>query len=71
MKRILAFDSIRAIAILGIVVCHLSYAIGYSVLGEYLGGSFNMVFFVLSAILSGLSVEKVRIDGTVGENIIL
>lgn len=54
MKRTLAFDGIRAIAILGIVGCHICYALGAMAIGQYLGGTFNAVFFLLSAILLGL-----------------
>lgn len=58
MKRILSFDGIRAVAILGIVACHLCYATGHGVLGQYLGGSFNIIFFMISSLLIGLSNKE-------------
>lgn len=46
MKRKLEFDGIRCIAIIMIVICHLCYGIqNYSIVGQYLGGCFNCVFF--------------------------
>lgn len=53
-SRNTSFDGIRAIAILGIVGCHMCYGLeGMSWLGVYLGGTFNCVFFSLSALLLG------------------
>lgn len=53
-SRNTSFDGIRAIAILGIVGCHMCYGLeGMSWLGMYLGGTFNCVFFSLSALLFG------------------
>ena len=63
MERIAVFDGIRAVAILGIVACHVCYAIGWNVIGQYLGGTFNVIFFMLSAILLGLSVNKAKTGG--------
>lgn len=54
MKRKLEFDGIRCIAIIMIVICHLCYGIqNYSIVGQYLGGCFNCVFFLISAMLIG------------------
>lgn len=51
-SRNVSFDGIRAVAILGIIGCHMCYGLGeISWLGAYLGGVFNCVFFSLSAIL--------------------
>lgn len=53
------FDGIRAVAMLCIVACHLSYGIhAMSPVGQYLGGTFNFVFFLLSALLIGESINK-------------
>lgn len=53
-SRNTSFDGIRAIAILGIVGCHMCYGLdGMSWLGLYLGGTFNCVFFSLSALIYG------------------
>lgn len=53
------FDGVRAIAILSIVACHLCYGFNaMSPVGQYLGGTFNFVFFLLSALLIGISVKK-------------
>lgn len=58
MKQIKEFDGVRAIAILSIVACHICYGIdSMSPLGQYLGGTFNFVFFILSGLLIGLSVN--------------
>lgn len=60
-SRNTSFDGIRAIAILGIVGCHICYGLeGMSWLGVYLGGTFNCVFFSLSALLFG---EKMLAGG--------
>lgn len=56
------FDGIRAVAMLCIVACHLSYGIhAMSPVGQYLGGTFNFVFFLLSALLIGESVNKRKV----------
>lgn len=54
MTRIPAFDGIRGVAVLMIVTCHVCYGAGLGVWGQYLGGTFNTVFFLLSAILLGI-----------------
>ena len=54
IKRIVEFDGIRAFAILMIIACHLCYSFEpMSPVGQYLGGTFNCVFFLISAILAG------------------
>lgn len=50
--RIEFLDFTRAIAIIGILLCHSSLAIGEGI-GRYLGCCFNTVFFLISAILMG------------------
>ena len=58
MNRIPAFDGIRAVAILMIVLCHICYGLGLMPIGHYLGSTFNYVFFIMSALLLGLKVNK-------------
>lgn len=59
MNKIISLDYIRAISILGIVLCHCCYGItGLSFLGKFLASTFNVVFITLSAFLLGLSYEK-------------
>lgn len=59
MKRIYSFDYIRALSIVGIVLCHCCYGIpGLSLLGKFLGNTFNVLFLILSAFLMGLSWDK-------------
>lgn len=58
MNRIPAFDGIRAVAILMIVLCHICYGLGLMPNGHYLGSTFNYVFFIMSALLLGLKVNK-------------
>ncbi len=59
MKRWVSFDYIRAVSIIGIVLCHCCYGIsGMSFLGRFLGLTFNVVFLTLSAFLLGLSWVK-------------
>lgn len=63
MNKIREFDGIRGIAILAIVTCHICYGMdSMSSLGQYLGGTFNIVFFVLSSLLIGLSTDARRIS---------
>lgn len=63
MSKANHYDGIRAIAILSIVACHLCYGIDtMSPLGQYLGGTFNFVFFMLSALLIGESINKCKIS---------
>lgn len=68
--RIYAFDIIRAIAIIGIVACHICYATGLMVTGQYLGGTFNAIFFVISALLLGRSANKCKFTGRVYNSLI-
>lgn len=59
MKRLISFDYIRALSIIGIVLCHCCYGIsGMSFFGKFLGSTFNVVFLTLSAFLLGLSWER-------------
>lgn len=54
-ERLEAIDGVRAVAILAIVVCHVCYGFSEkSILGQYLGGTFNYVFLLISAYLFGL-----------------
>lgn len=53
--RIAAIDGVRGVAILAIIVCHICYGFSSdSILGQYLGGTFNYVFLFISAYLLGL-----------------
>lgn len=59
MKRLIGFDYIRAISIIGIVLCHCCYGLrGLAFAGSFLGSTFNVVFLTLSAFLLGLSWER-------------
>ena len=59
MKRLISFDFIRSISIIGIILCHCCYGIsGMSFQGHFLGGTFNVVFLTLSAFLLGLAWER-------------
>ena len=59
MKRIVAFDYIRTISIICIILCHCCYGIkGMEFLGKFLGSTFNVIFLALSAFLIGLSWQK-------------
>ncbi len=64
MTRIPAFDGVRAVAILMIVTCHVCYGAGAGTWGQFLGGTFNAVFFLLSAVLLGI-VNKPETGGGV------
>lgn len=58
-NRIHAFDYIRAISIIGIVICHCCFAFSTTDwIGRYLANSFNFIFLILSAFLLGMSWEK-------------
>mgnify|MGYP000036037762 FL=1 len=60
MRRIVGLDAIRAVAILLIVACHICYGVNaMSPVGQYLGGTYNFVFFLLSAILLGLTRQHI------------
>lgn len=59
MKRLVSFDYIRSISIIGIILCHCCYGVsGMSFLGHFLGGTFNVVFLTLSAFLLGFAWER-------------
>lgn len=59
MNRIIAFDYLRAIAILGIVVCHFCFNFRATIwLAGWLGGTFNVLFLMMSALLLGLAWNK-------------
>lgn len=56
MNKIYSFDYIRAISIIGIVLCHFSYNFcGTQWLGNWLGNTFIALFLIMSAVLLGLS----------------
>lgn len=60
-SRNIYYDGIRAIAIIGIILCHICYGLnGMSWLGAYLGGIFNCLFFSMSAILFGEKISKTK-----------
>lgn len=62
--RIAEFDGIRAFAIIMIMTCHVSYGLQpNSPVGQYLGGTFNFVFFIMSALLAGLSAKPAVAEG--------
>lgn len=59
MNRILQFDYIRVVSLLGILLCHsLFESVHYGWLGRYLALTFNFIFLVLSAFLFGLTWTK-------------
>ena len=59
MKRINAFDYLRAIAIIGIVVCHFCYNFSETNwLGGWCGGTFNALFLTMSGLLLGMAWNK-------------
>lgn len=61
MQKIKEFDGIRGVAIIAIVTCHICYGIdSMSPLGQYLGGTFNIVFFALSSILIGINIQATQ-----------
>ena len=54
-KRLFAFDALRAIAILCILLCHSCFVWnGYEWLGRYFAQTFNLIFLLISAFLIGL-----------------
>lgn len=58
-SRIVQFDYIRVISLLGILLCHsLFESFEYSWLGRYFALTFNFLFLILSAFLLGSSWEK-------------
>lgn len=55
MRRIVGLDAIRAVAILLIVACHICYGVNaMSPVGQYLGGTYNFVFFLAFCHLIGI-----------------
>lgn len=59
--RIQSIDFVRAVSIIGIFMCHYfmyGNIAGVSHLGRFLAGTFNIVFFCISALLFGLSWSK-------------
>lgn len=60
-KRFPAFDYIRAIAIIGILICHFLYNWNYtSQTGRFLGCTFNVVFLCMSGLLLGISWHELK-----------
>lgn len=59
-NRIIEFDYIRVISLMGILVCHSLLDSWYPIewLGRLLGMTFNFLFLILSAFLFGTSWEK-------------
>lgn len=58
-SRIVQFDYIRVVSLLGILLCHsLFESFEYSWLGRYFALTFNFLFLILSAFLLGLSWEN-------------
>lgn len=58
-NRIIEFDYIRIISLIGILLCHsLLGSFEYTWVGRYLGLTFNFLFLILSAFLLGLSWEN-------------
>lgn len=59
MNRIIAFDYLRSIAILGIVMCHFCFNFRATVwFAGWCGGTFNVLFLMMSALLLGLTWNK-------------
>lgn len=56
-KRIIEFDYIRVLSLLGILLCHSCFEFGtnFTWLGRYLGLTFNFLFLILSAFLLGMT----------------
>lgn len=56
-KRIIEFDYIRVLSLLGILLCHSCFEFGtnFTWLGRYLGSTFNFLFLILSAFLLGMA----------------
>lgn len=59
MNRIVAFDYLRAVAILGIVICHFCFNfVETTWLGGWCGGTFNALFLMMSALLLGMAWRR-------------
>lgn len=58
-KRIFAFDVLRVVSILGILLCHSCFLWGgFDWLGRYCAQTFNLIFLLLSAFLLGMKWEE-------------
>lgn len=59
-KRIIVFDYLRALAIMGIIVCHFCFNFSEMVwFGKWCGDTFNFMFLMISAILLGLAWNRI------------
>lgn len=59
MNRIIAFDYLRTVAIIGIVVCHFCFNFPETTwLGGWCGGTFNALFLMMSALLLGMAWHR-------------
>lgn len=59
MNRIISFDYLRAIAIIGIVVCHFCFNFKEMAwLGHWCGNTFNALFLMMSGLLLGMAWNK-------------
>ena len=59
MNKIVSFDYIRVISVIGIILCHCCFGIdGLDFLGRFLGNTFNVIFLSLSAFLLGIQWKK-------------
>ena len=59
MNRIIAFDYLRAMAIVGIIVCHFCYNFSETIwLGHWCGSTFNALFLMMSGLLLGIAWNK-------------
>lgn len=59
MKRIVSFDYLRSISIVGIMMCHFCYNFSVAFwFGSWCGGTFNALFIMMSALLLGMHWEK-------------
>lgn len=60
VKRVVSFDIMRVIAIIGILICHScnKFPIYYDWIASYCACTFNFLFLILSAFLMGVSWEN-------------
>lgn len=59
MKRIVSFDYLRSISIVGILMCHFCCNFSETFwFGSWCGGTFNALFIMMSALLLGMQWEK-------------
>lgn len=58
--RVVEFDYIRVLALIGILLCHSCFEFSTETvwLGRYLGATFNFLFLILSAFLLGSAWER-------------